>query len=324
MSDRLPDSGEDLGRIARLRRGWHRPSPDLQPASFTHLCVPAGSHLVSAIDALVAGVHYPEDTAPADVGYKALAVNLSDMAAMGAEPLALSLALVLPQPDWEWMTECMAGMNELGREFNLALGGFAFAEGPAALTVQIFGHVPHGRALTRAQARPGDEIFVTGVLGDAGLALAALDNRTVLSSAQRNRVRQRLDRPTPRVQVGIALRGIASAAIDISDGLAQDLDHILTASHTGARILTGRLPLSPTFRDALPEADRLGYALCSGDDYELCFTVPADIVPQLRAIEAELECRITRVGTIDDSAGLRFLDADGAELKLNKGFIHFG
>ena len=311
-----------LGSIAHLREIWQQPSPSQQD-SITLLTVVPGACLVSAIDALVAGIHYPVETAPADIGYKALAVNLSDLAAMGADPLALSISLVQPQPDPAWAMACFEGMHEIGREFDLALGGICLAQGPSAVTVQIFGQVPSDLALKRSGASAGDEIFVTGTLGDAGLALAAHNGQVSLSPNQYDRLRTRLDRPTPRVRCGVRLRGIASAAIDVSDGLAQDLGHILCASAVGANINTAHLAFSPTLLDALDNDERIRFALFSGDDYELCFTVPGARLTALREMEAELGCAITSIGTIRATSGLQLLRADGSELAHASGFAHF-
>jgi thiamine-monophosphate kinase len=281
--------------------------------------------IVAAIDTLVDGVHFPTTTSPADVGFKALAVNLSDLAAMGAEPRAARVGLTLPGDDavamHAWCAGFEDGLEALAGRYGLDVAPPAATRGPLSVTVEALGSVPRGMAVRRDGAAPGDHILVTGTLGDAGLALA--DESAALAPRERARVQARLSRPEPRVEAGIALRGLASAAIDISDGLCADLGHLLTASASGALVALDNIPLSPTLADALPRERAWALALSSGDDYELCFTVApgnlADAEHRLR----RLACRVTQIGTVTADVGLRILRADGTRFEPEPGYRHF-
>ncbi len=240
------------------------------------LCsMPPDMQLAIAIDTLVEGVHFPTMTRPEDIGYKALAVNLSDLAAMGATPAWMTLALTCPQVDEVWLTKFSAGLRELAKIAQISLIGGDTTSGPLTITVQVTGFVPPYAALQRRGAQPGDGIYVTGTLGDAGLGLASLQKRIVLPRPVLKFVESRLNRPTPRLHEGQALQRIANSAIDISDGLAADLGHILSASAVGASLQLENLPLSSALRDYLSPESAWNFALSAGDDYELCFTVPA-------------------------------------------------
>jgi thiamine-monophosphate kinase len=289
------------------------------------LRVPPGSLLAVSIDTLVAGVHFPVDTAAADLGHKALAVNLSDLAAIGAEPAWATLALTLPEADEAWLVQFSAAFQGLAARFGVELVGGDTTRGPLSITVQAHGFVPEAGALRRAGARPGDLIYVTGELGDAGLALLALQQELQLPAADRVAVLQRLYRPAPRIAAGIALRAVASAAIDVSDGLAADLGHILAASGVGATLQVERLPISPVLARHFHAAGGWVLPLGAGDDYELCFTVPA--VHQGLAEQA-LEaagCPCTWIGLVEARPGLRCLLDDGTDLGLaGAGYQHFG
>lgn len=282
--------------------------------------VPAGMQLAVSVDTVLAGVHFPEDTAAADVGYKGLAVNLSDLAAMGAEPAWFTLALTLPAPDPDWLAGFSAGLFELAARYGMALVGGDTTRGPLGLSIQVGGWVPAGQALRRSGARPGDAIYVTGSLGDAAAALALREHGPVPPT-----LRARLDRPTPRVREGLALRDFATACIDISDGLAADLGHILVRSGCGARIDLARLPRSPAFIAAAPALGRPdALVLSGGDDYELCFTAAPDCEPVLQERFAVLGCPLTRIGMIEAEPGLRGLDANGRTVDLDRaGYRHF-
>ena len=280
------------------------------------LQVPAGSALVVSTDTLVRDVHFSDDYSPEDIGYKALAVNLSDLAAMAAQPAWASLALTLPRADEGWIADFARGFFDLADAHGVALVGGDLTRGPLTITVGVYGFAPTGLSLRRNGARPGDEIFVTGTLGDAALALAGLP------SPHRAYLETRLHRPTPRVAEGLTLRALASSGIDISDGLAADLGHLLTQSGCGATVYLERLPLSPALR-ALDDPDRRrALATAGGDDYELCFTVP----PQQRAM---LESRwrgapMTSIGRIEASPGLRWICADGSAYHPpSEGYRHF-
>ncbi|RKZ39666.1 MAG: thiamine-phosphate kinase [Candidatus Parabeggiatoa sp. nov. 3] len=288
------------------------------------LCqVPAGMQLATAIDTLVEGVHFPLKTRPHDIGYKALAVNLSDMAAMGATPAWMTLALTCPKTDEAWLKGFAQGLRELAEKHQVSLIGGDTTYGPTlTITIQISGFVPPKQALQRRGAKPGDGIYVTGTLGDAGLGLISVQKRITLPHSIQHDVESRLNRPTPRLHEGQALRGIASSAIDISDGLAADLGHILKASAVGASLQLEKLPLSPALRQHLSCKSAWHLALNAGDDYELCFTVPKNRETALR--NALTTHSYTRIGTIETTEGLRCLDAKGELLTLKmKGYQHF-
>lgn len=289
------------------------------------LDVPAGMQLVAAIDGMVEGSHFPVGTDPSAVGHKVLAVNLSDLAAMGAEAAWATLFLSLPQAD-ETVAEAFSqGFFGLAERYGVALVGGDTVRGPFTAVVQVQGFVPPGAALCRNGARPGDEIFVTGTLGDGGAGLALAQGRLQASGPDADFLRERLERPMPRLEVGLRLRGIASACIDLSDGLAADLTHILTRSRVGARIEVGQLPLSDTLMRCVPDLHpRLDLALFAGDDYELCFTVPPAAVPDLTAVANDGRCPLTRIGVIEGEPGLRLVDRDGGIYTgATPGFDHF-
>ncbi len=291
------------------------------------LQVPAGVELAVSLDTLVAGVHFPASTDAEAVGHKALAVGLSDLAAMGAEPAWFTLGLTLPAPDEGWLAAFSAGLGALAVRHGVRLVGGDLTRGPLSATIQVHGFVPRGTALLRRGARPGDRIYVTGPLGDAGLALRALRAPLSLPPDLLREARQRLERPLPRVSEGLALRDLAHAAIDVSDGLCADLGHVLAASGVGATLWVDELPLSPALqaaRDVLGEADCLSLALTAGDDYELCFTAaPAD-EPTLRHRLAEAGGALWPVGVIESRRGLRCEHADGRIFSPPaRGYEHF-
>lgn len=276
------------------------------------LQMPAGQELVVSTDTLVAGRHFPLDTAPADIGWKSLAVNLSDLAAMGAEPRWFTLALTLPEADEAWLSGFAGGLRELADRQRVALVGGDTTRGPLSITVSALGLVPAGAALRRDGARPGDLVCVTGSLGDAALALRKTGTG----------LDQRLNRPEPRVAAGLALRGLASAALDLSDGLAGDLGHILRASGVGAVLEASRLPMSPAFQAHAPSAERLTLQAQGGDDYELCVCVPPQHLAEAQGRLAPLP--LTPVGHITGGEGLQVLDAAGGRIPLEaRGYRHF-
>jgi len=293
------------------------------------LHVPIGMDLVASVDTLVSGVHFFPDVDPATLGYKALAVNLSDMAAMGAEPAWATLALTLPTVDETWLAAFSRGFFELAEHYGVQLVGGDTCRGPLSISVQIHGFIPQGAALRRAGALPGDLIYVTGTLGDAGLALQALRQHQVLPESHGPYLKGRLERPSPRVFEGLALRGIASAAIDISDGLAADVGHILAASGTGATLEMERLPVSSAFvavaqKIALDADSCWQLPLSAGDDYELCFTVPAAKQAKIEQVFARFGCGATRIGAIELQPGLRCKLASGEILTpTSTGYQHF-
>ncbi|OOG47482.1 thiamine-phosphate kinase [Rhodanobacter sp. C06] len=288
------------------------------------LAVPAGQELAVAIDTLVEGVHFPVGTAPADVGWKALAVNLSDLAAMGATPAWALLALTLPRPDAAFIDGLADGFAQLARLHRLALVGGDTTRGPLTLSVAVHGFVPPGQALTRAGARAGDAVLVTGTLGDAAAGLRCLQPHMDVQTSLRDALVERLNRPVPRLAAGLALRGRASACIDVSDGLLADLGHLCIASGVGAEIDAALLPRSSALLGLFDEAAARDFALAGGDDYELCFSVPAARVAEVQADLARLGCGATRIGRIVAGDGVRVRDADGSRLEPGRqGWDHF-
>lgn len=280
---------------------------------------PLGKLLAVSVDTLIAGVHFPLDTAAHAVGHKSLAVNLSDLAAMGAEPAWATLAISLPDLDETWLADFARGFFELARKYSVQLVGGDTTRGPLSITVQVTGFVSPGHALKRSGAQPGDGIFLTGTLGDAGLGLRLYQQQANTSDTSTASLIQRLEYPTPRIATGIALRECASSAIDVSDGLAADLGHILDASNVGADIQIEQLPLSDAYH-SFASANDWQAAVSAGDDYELCFTLPAEHAGAL----AELGCSCIRIGEISVTPGLRWHDVDGQlQILDTAGFDHF-
>jgi thiamine-monophosphate kinase len=280
---------------------------------------PAGQELVVSADTLNAGVHFPPQTGAADIGWKALAVNLSDLAAMGATPAWTTLSLSLPQADAAWLDAFLDGFLALAAQHEVALVGGDTTRGPLSIAITALGFVPPGAALRRAGAQPGDEVWITGVPGEAAAALTQWSRGEPIDPA----LRARLDRPTPRVAAGAALRARASACIDVSDGLAADLGHVLAASGVGAVLELARLPRSAAL-DALPDAMRWQHQLAGGDDYELCFTAaPAQRAAIAQAL-AQCATPAQVIGRIEAPPGLRLLDPLGAAWPLpQRGWDHF-
>ena len=264
------------------------------------LAPPPGQLLAVTMDTLNAGVHFPPETAPADIGWKALAVNLSDLAAMGAEPAWCTLALTLPQADTAFVDGFCDGFLALAAQHGVALVGGDTTRGPLSVSITAHGFVPAGAALRRDGASIGDEVWVSGSLGDAAGALRQWQAAAPMAPA----LRDRLDRPTPRVALGQALRGLASACIDISDGLLADLTHICRASGVGAEIDIDALPASDALRSAFDADVRRTLQATGGDDYELCFTVPVAKRPAVQALAAQLSLPLTPVGRIVPGTGV--------------------
>lgn len=284
---------------------------------------PAGMELAMATDVLVGGVHFFEDADPGAIGYKSLAVNLSDLAAMGAEPAWFLLDLTLPRADTAWLRGFADGLYELARLYEMQLIGGDTSRGPLSIAVTVVGFVPQGQGLLRSGARAGDLIYVTGTLGDAALALAVCRGQRTVAEAERAAICRRLDRPLPRLAEGIALRGLASSAIDVSDGLLADLGHVLEASDVGARITLDTLPLSPVYRAGVSEFG-WDYALAGGDDYELCFTVPRDRRGAIEALARERQFSFSAIGEVTAAGGLEVLDGAGNRYRSRStGHDHF-
>ena len=285
------------------------------------LLVPAAGHeLVATVDTLVEGVHFFADCAPAALGHKALAVNLSDLAAMGARPAWALLALTLPRADDDWLAAFARGLRDLAQDHGVALVGGDTCRGPLAVSITALGQVPCGQALRRAGARPGDGVYVSGELGAAGLAVRARRGEITLPAALAEHAARRLDWPQPRVALGLALGGLASAAIDVSDGLLADLGHVCAAGGVGARLDLASLPL-PQGGLGLASNDEL---LGSGDDYELCFTVPPANEHALPTLAGRLGLALTRIGQIEAEPGVRVMDSQGAAAPVTRrGHDHF-
>jgi thiamine-monophosphate kinase len=295
------------------------------------LAVPAGKILAVSLDMLVENVHFFAGADAESLGHKALAVNLSDLAAQGAEPAWVTLGLAMPRIDPGWLDGFCRGFFALAERFDVQLVGGDTTRGALTIAIQAHGFVERSKALRRSGACPGDALFVTGTPGDAALALQLMGNRTSADLADQQDamasfeyLQARLERPTPRIEQGLQLAGLASAAIDISDGLAQDLGHILHASQVGACLQMAKLPLSAALLQYLDIETAWQTALTGGDDYELCFTVPAGRIDQLQYHAAGWDCRCTRIGTIEAQPGLRLLTEQGDPFTLKKtGYDHF-
>lgn len=280
------------------------------------------THIAVTTDTMVEGVHFDQHVPARAIGHKLVAVNLSDLAAMGAEPAWLSLAITLPKVDETWLESFAAGMYEVAGYYNCQLIGGDTTRGPLTLTLTAQGLLPEGQRLTRHGARPGDWIYVSGHLGDAAAALAVQQGRLEASSFVQHKLEERLCYPTPRVALGQALRNVATSCVDISDGLVADLGHILDRSKVGARLFLHQLPYSEVLQGLAPE-QRQPFALHGGDDYELCFTVPEEMRGSLDTMLAHSGVPLTCIGQIDKQPGLRFFD-DQHEVHVGAtGYQHF-
>jgi thiamine-monophosphate kinase len=320
-----------LSEFDLIARYFTRPA--LQPGSRTALGVgddcalidpSPGMHLAITTDTLVEGRHFFLDANPLKLGHKALAVNLSDLAAMGATPLAFTLALALPEAREQWLKPFAQGLFALADAYRCELIGGDTTKGPLTITITAFGEVPPHRALRRDAAKAGDDIWISGDLGDARLALAGYRAEIVLDSAAIEAAAVRLHEPVPRIGLGAALRGIAHAAIDISDGLAGDLGHILKRSSVGATLNVDALPAGPTLAAHQPLELRRRFTLSGGDDYELCFTAPQSARDAVMTAAHAANTPVTRVGVIESAPGLRLVGAGGAPLPLPlASFDHF-
>lgn len=293
------------------------------------LQISAGNVLAVSTDMLVSGVHFFADADPCLLGHKSLAVNLSDMAAMGAVPRWATLAIALPRVygqgvDEVWLERFSAGFFALAQQYGVELVGGDTTAGPLNVSVTIMGEVPQGAALQRNGAQPGDDIWVSGTLGDAALALAHLQQRIVLSQTEFSACAVALHQPQPRIALGLALRGVAHSAIDISDGLLADLGHILEASNAGAHLDFSLLPTSAHLNAYLQSPLGKQCVLAGGDDYELCFTASADRHAQVLTLSEQLDVPLTCVGTIVAQPGCLVRDAQGDLIHFEKGgYEHF-
>ena len=294
-----------------------------------------GTQLAISSDMLVEGRHFFADVDPTALGHKALAVNLSDLAACGAKPLAFTLALALPKIDEPWLAGFSRGLLALADRHGCELVGGDTTQGPLTICITVFGEVPvaggRSQALLRSGARVGDDIYVSGTLGDARLALDALRGELTLPAEVFAQARVRLERPTPRVALGLALRGVATAAIDVSDGLLGDLQHVLDASRLGAVIdtsiaieLIAACALNSSAAGLFYSEKQLQYVLAGGDDYELVFTAPAAARQAVQAASQMANTSVTRIGTMEPRPGLRLIDAEGRDVPNTfASFDHF-
>lgn len=275
------------------------------------LSIPDGCELVTSVDTLVEGAHFPEDAFPEDIGYRCVAVAASDLAAMGARPLATTLALTLPEADDFWLHAFSEGIGQACSGFHLPLVGGDTTRGPRVISVQVFGVIERGRAVLRSGAQPGDTVWVSGTLGDAAAGLAVLQSRWQPAPDDGEYLLGRYYRPTPRLALGAQLPGIASAAIDVSDGLLQDLGHIAAASGCAIDIQAEQLPRSAALQSHADRQQQLAWALSGGDDYELCITLPEALSPPEG---------FTRIGTVREGQGVF---CEGAARLQRAGYTHF-
>ncbi len=288
------------------------------------LQAPPGEVLAVTTDTLLAGVHFPHHSPARQIAQRALAVNLSDIAAMGATPRWFQLALTLPDVDQDWLAEFSAGLHAMACEFNCALVGGDTTRGPLTISITLMGTVPSGQAMKRSGAQPGDSVFVSGTLGDGAAGLAVVEGPLCLSTADTAFLEQRFWQPQARVAEGLMIRKFASAAIDISDGLVADLGHIVKASQVGAVVEADKLPLSSALRRAVDSERGLSWALSGGDDYELCFTVPASGLEQCQRLIDEGLLTATPIGQIIEGQGVRCVDGQGSPLNVpHSGYQHF-
>lgn len=322
-----------LGEFQLIDRFFRRPvrRAALGVGDDCALLAPApGMQWAVSSDMLVEGRHFLSTVDPEALGHKALAVNLSDLAACGAKPVAFTLALALPQADAAWLEPFARGLLALADEHGCELVGGDTTRGPLNICITVFGEVPPGQALLRSGAKVGDDVYVSGTVGDARLALEVFRGKANVSAEVFAQARARMERPTPRVALGLALRGLATSAIDISDGLLGDLGHILRASGVGASVdataAAGLMatPAHATSAATLPAQQRLEWILAGGDDYELVFTAPAAQRAAVMAAAVQCATKVTRVGQIERGSALRVLDAQGHPMAASfASFDHF-
>lgn len=296
------------------------------------LSPPKGHELVVSTDTMVSGVHFFSDVDPLSLGHKALAVNLSDLAAMGARPAWVTLALTLPEADEAWLAAFSQGFAALALQHGVQLIGGDTTSGPLSITVQAMGFVEQGCAWRRDAAKPGDLIYVTGTLGDAGLALQAIEQQIMFPQNELAGIISRLEKPSPRVAEALVLNGLVNAAIDLSDGLLSDLGHILTSSNVGAEVQLDALPLSSAFlacrqhnvAHQLSEVCWQMLPLSAGDDYELCFTVAPEKQHEMTSLLEAHGVKANCIGRIDNGSGLRCVQKNGELYQAEQsGYEHF-
>ena len=322
----MPDNSR-MGEFDLIDRFFKRPvrRNALGVGDDCALLAPApGMQLAVSSDMLVEGRHFLSTADPARLGHKALAVNLSDLAACGARPLAFTLALALPQADEAWLAPFARGLLALADAHGCELVGGDTTRGPLNICITVFGEVPPGQALLRSGARAGDDLYVSGTLGDARLALEIFRGTQGAAADTFEAARLRMEQPTPRVELGQRLRGIASAAIDVSDGLLGDLRHVLRQSGVGASVETAQAVALMQAGAQLDAERRLEYVLAGGDDYELLFTAPPGRRDAVQDAAAQSRTRVTRIGRVEAEPGLRLLDAQGQRIERHyASFDHF-
>ncbi len=280
------------------------------------LAPPDGRHIVCTVDTINEGIHFPAGLAPDCIGYRAMAVNLSDLAAMGAEPAWATLSLSIPESNERWLGEFASGWFSLADRYSVALVGGDTIRGPLSISVSLQGFVEPGRQISRSGANPGDDLYVTGTLGDAAAGLS------VLGTSDAPELSNRFLRPEPRVEIGLDLAGVATAAIDLSDGIARDLAKLAGDSGIAAELDSDRLPVSQSAIDALGESKARDYALAGGDDYELCFTLPPESRDYARSLAETHGVAVTRIGRMLAGSGIR-LTGTAAATGLPLGWQHF-
>lgn len=288
------------------------------------LQVPEHHELIQSVDTLVAGVHFPIETSPQDIAYKALAVNLSDMAAMGAEPAWFTLAITLPDANEDWLKAFSESLSSLAKKYNVQLVGGDTTNGPLTISITINGFVPTGKSLVRKNAQVKDKVYVSGSIGDAALALVAWQGQCLLSEDSTDYLKGRLNRPSPQIELGLLLREYASACVDISDGLIADLGHITDNSGVGAKINFEDIPRSREFNLNLTDNSLIiPLVLSGGDDYELCFTIPAAKQNSFEKAVKENKFFVTCIGEIEAQSGIRCIK-NNKKIDIQKiGYQHF-
>ena len=322
----------DLGEFELIRRFFSRAAPPRSESGVilgigddaALLKLPRGTDLVATVDTVVAGRHFPDGTDARSVGHRALAVNLSDLAAMGATPSWATLALTLPGADAHWLERFAAGLFDLAEFHGVALVGGDTTRGPLTVTIQLLGHVPHGTALRRSGARAGDLLAVSGTLGDSGAGLK-FSSMPPAAAATRDveELIRRFDYPCPRVELGLSARGIATAAMDLSDGLVGDLPKLAQASGLHAHVSVERLPLSAAMRAAANPQQARDWALAAGDDYELLFAVPSQRYAELQAAADRLNLTLTAIGELRSGTGVSWSLNGEPFAPSAQGFDHF-
>ena len=317
-----------------IQQYFTRPSPqaDLGVGDDAALVrLSEGNQLVISTDMSVAGTHFLHDCAPYNIGWKALAVNVSDMAAMGAQPKWATLAISLPEVNQDWLAEFSRGFFACANSFNIDLIGGDTTRGPLNISVTILGEAPAGKALKRSGAQVGDDIWVSGQLGSAALGLAHLQGKVQLTNKLVNELDtclKALNTPSPRTALGLALRGVATSCIDVSDGLLADLGHILQASNLGAAIDLEKIPCIELLKNNLDYPQFQELLIAGGDDYELCFTAPQTKREEINALSKQLNLQIsligkTRIASISNTSGLQVDYKNNQITLLKQGFDHF-